>query len=485
MQGIIILGLGPGSPSQLTQEAWEVLNNADEIWLRTDQHPTIDAFPSSIKKIHSFDYLYEQSDSFDDVYSKIISKIIELGTSEMGVIYSVPGDPFIAEATSPEIARQAKELGIDLRIVNGLSFLEPTFSALGLDPFPQITLMDAMELSQLILPSFPVDKPVLIAQIYSKMIAAEVKTTLNSFYPDDHKVFLIHAAGTEKEVIENIPLYTMDRSKNIGLMTNLFVPPMDQFKSFEALQEVIARLRAPDGCPWDRAQTHQTLSRHLLEETYEVIEAMESDESGHMAEEFGDLLLQIILNAQIGSEEGEFNILNVITDIHDKLIRRHPHVFNNQKIDDIPGVLENWEKIKTSERIEENNIQGLLSGVPSMLPALIQAQEYQERAARIGFDWRNIDGVIDKIIEEVKEIKDSRNMDELAGEIGDLVFSLVNYSRWNDIDAEQALRKTNKKFKDRFSYVERITGEKGKSLSEMSMEEIEEIWQESKNVFPG
>jgi len=196
-------------------------------------------------------------------------------------------------------------------------------------------------------------------------------------------------------------------------------------------------------------------------------------------------LLQIILNAQIGSEEGEFNILNVITDIHDKLIRRHPHVFNNQKIDDIPGVLENWEKIKTSERIEENNIQGLLSGVPSMLPALIQAQEYQERAARIGFDWRNIDGVIDKIIEEVKEIKDSRNMDELAGEIGDLVFSLVNYSRWNDIDAEQALRKTNKKFKDRFSYVERITGEKGKSLSEMSMEEIEEIWQESKNVFPG
>ena len=177
--------------------------------------------------------------------------------------------------------------------------------------------------------------------------------------------------------------------------------------------------------------------------------------------------------------------MNVITDIHDKLIRRHPHVFNNQKIDDIPGVLENWEKIKTSERIEENNIQGLLSGVPSMLPALIQAQEYQERAARIGFDWRNIDGVIDKIIEEVKEIKDSRNMDELAGEIGDLVFSLVNYSRWNDIDAEQALRKTNKKFKDRFSYVERITGEKGKSLSEMSMEEIEEIWQESKNVFPG
>jgi tetrapyrrole methylase family protein / MazG family protein len=485
MPGIVILGLGPGNPSQLTHEAWEILNRADEIWLRTDQHPTVGSLPQSIKEIHSFDYLYEQNDSFDKVYSKIINEILKLGAREKGVIYAVPGDPFIAEATGPEIARKAKDMGLDLRIVNGLSFLEPTFSALGLDPFPQITLMDAMQLSQLILPPFPIDQPVLISQIYSKMIAAEVKTTLNSFYPDEHLVFLIHAAGTDKEVIENIPLYKIDRSKNIGLLTNLYVPPMKMKKSFETFQEVVARLRAPDGCPWDRAQTHHTLTQHLLEEAYEVIEVMEADDAEHMAEEFGDLLLQISLNAQIGSEDGEFNILDIITGIHDKLIRRHPHVFSEQKIADIPGVLENWEKIKTNERKQEKNNGGVLSGVPASLPALIQAQEYQERAARVGFDWKNIDGVIDKIIEEINELRDTHSQDELAGELGDLIFSLVNFSRWKNTDAESVLRKTNKKFKDRFSYVEQIVGKKGKVISEMSLQQLEDIWQASKAIYPG
>jgi tetrapyrrole methylase family protein/MazG family protein len=480
MPGIIILGLGPGNPAQLTREAWEVLNSADEIWLRTDHHPTVDIFPSSIKSIHSFDHIYDQSESFDLVYKMIVDEVIRLGMRENGVIYAVPGDPFIAEATSPEIARKAKEQGIGLRIVNGMSFLEPSFSALGLDPFPQITLMDAMELSQLIIPPFPIDRPVLISQIYSKLIAAEVKISLNSLFPDEHEVFLIHAAGTTDERVENIPLYEIDRNPNIGLLTNLYVPALVKQKSFESLQEVVARLRAPDGCPWDKEQTHQTLTSHLLEETYETIDAMESDDSIHMEEEFGDLLLQISLNAQIGNENGEFNIIDIITGIHDKLIRRHPHVFSNVEVEGIPGVLENWEKIKNEERNNKESNEGMLSGVPKTLPSLVQAQEYQERAARVGFEWNNIDGVIDKINEEIKELQLTNNDEELESEMGDLIFSLVNYSRWKDINAESALRRTNKKFKDRFSYIERIVIERGRNISNMTLDELEELWQESK-----
>jgi len=485
MSGIIILGLGPGNPLHLSLEAWEVINQAEEIWLRTKKHPIINAFPPTLKKIQSFDHLYESGDSFDSVYSEIITEVIRLGKRKQGVIYAVPGDPFIAETTSPAIAVRARQLGLDLRIVNAMSFLEPTFGALGMDPFPQTTLMDAMELSQLIIPPFPIDKPVLITQIYSQLIAAEVKTTLNSFYSDEHEVTLIHAAGTEKHMIEKIPLYMIDRSSNIGLMTSLFVPGMDIGISFEAFQEVIAKLRSLDGCPWDRAQTHQTLTQNLIEEAYEVIEAMEAGDSSHMAEEFGDLLLQITLNAQIGFENGEFNMVDIVTGIHDKLIRRHPHVFGEKKIAEISDVLETWEKIKSDERNDANDKdKGLLTGVPAALPALIQAHEIQERASRVGFDWKNIEGVIDKIIEEVNELKEVNNQEELISEIGDLLFALVNYSRWKDANAETALRGTNKKFINRFSYIERTIRDKGKIISEMTPEELEEIWQEAKKTYP-
>lgn len=486
MAGITILGLGPGNPMQLSLEAWEVLKNAEEIWLRTEKHPTIIAFPPSLKNVHSFDHLYETSDSFTCVYSEIIKEVIRLGKRKQGVIYAVPGDPFIAETTSPQIASRARELGIELRIVSGMSFLEPTFAALGIDPFPQTTLMDAMELSQLLLPPFPIDKPVLITQIYSQLIAAEVKATLNSFYSDEQEVILIHAAGTEEQLIEKIPLYLIDRSSNIGLMTNLFVPVIDSGVSYETFQEVIARLRGPDGCPWDRKQTHKTLTQNLIEEAYEVIEAMEEDDPSQMAEEFGDLLLQITLNAQIGFENGEFNMIDILTGIHDKLIRRHPHVFGDMKTEDISNVLETWEKIKASERNKSDKLeQGLLTGIPSALPALIQAQEIQERAARVGFDWENIEGVIEKIVEEVKEISEVKNQDELEGELGDLLFAIVNYSRWKETSAEAALRRTNKKFKNRFSYIERMVNNKGKEISAMSLDELEEIWQEAKKTYQG
>ena len=487
MSGITLLGLGPGDPSKLTREAWEVLSSADEIWLRTSQHPAVAGLPSTLK-VFSFDELYEKGESFEAVYAAIVEKVLELGGRQQGVVYAVPGDPFVAEATCPVIAQRARTLGLPLRIVSGLSFLEPVFAALGLDPYPRLALMDALELSQEHVPAFPPDMPVLIAQIYSQMVAAEVKMTLDAVYPDEHPVRLVHAAGTKDEIVEEIPLYAIDRSPHIGLLTALYVPPLGEGTSFEAFQEIVASLRAPDGCPWDREQTHASLRPHLLEEAYETLAALDSGDPAKMAEEFGDLLLQIVLNAQIASEAGEFGMADVLKGIYDKIIRRHPHVFGDLKIEGVQGILQNWEKLKASERETNGEAgKGLLDGVPLALPALIQAQEYQDRAARVGFDWPQIEGVLDKIAEEIQEVKEATlkergqaNGEELSDELGDLFFALVNLARWKKVDAESALRATNLRFKRRFAHVEQGAREQGKKVSELSLDEMESLWQEAK-----
>ncbi|MBI3739919.1 MAG: nucleoside triphosphate pyrophosphohydrolase, partial [Chloroflexi bacterium] len=206
MPGITLLGLGPGDPNQLTREAWEMLSSAKEIYLRTRQHPTILGLPPAVK-VYSFDDLYEDGESFDEVYAAIVKKILELGRRDEGVIYAVPGHPLVAEATCPEIARLARDEGLAVRVVEALSFLEPTFSALGLDPYPRLTLFDALTIGQSHVPAFAPDSPVLIAQIYSRVVASEVKSTLTSIYPDEHRVKLIHAAGTKDQLVEDLALY--------------------------------------------------------------------------------------------------------------------------------------------------------------------------------------------------------------------------------------------------------------------------------------
>jgi len=482
MPGITLLGLGPGDPHQLTREAWEVLSSADEVYLRTRQHPTVNGIPSSVD-IHSFDELYENGDSFDEVYATITQQVLALGRRTEGVIYAVPGHPFVAESTCPEIARLARAEGLSLRVVEGLSFIEPTFSALGLDPFPRLTLFDALTLSQAHVPAFAPDTPVLIAQIYSRLVASEVKSTLTAIYPDKHPVKLVHNAGTQGQIVEHLALFEIDRSQHISLQSVLFVPSLGEGTSLEGFQEIVAHLRAPNGCPWDKEQTHDSLRKHMLEESYEAIASIDSGDFTAMREEFGDLLLQIMLNSQIASEEGEFTFNDVVKGIYDKIIRRHPHVFGEVKVDGVEGVLTNWEKLKEGERKSEGKLEkGILDGVPIALPALSQAQEYQDRAARVGFDWPEIDGVLDKVREEIVEIKNAGTDGELASEIGDLFFALVNLARWKRVDSESALRGTNIKFKKRFSYVEQGAKKLGKNLSDMKLEEMDGLWNEAKRM---
>jgi len=477
---IIILGLGPGDPGLLTRRAWEIISSIEEIYLRTDKHPTISGFPKGLV-IHSFDHFYEEDIPFQQVYQQIAAEIINQAKKTPGVVYAVPGDPFVAESTPAMILTQAKLENLSVEIIPGVSFLEPTFAALQMDPLPKLTIIDALDLQDTHFPPFPPDQPALIIQLYSTEIASNVKLTLMALFPNDHDVFLIHDAGTDSEIIEQIPLFELDRSSKIKNRSSALIPPLDHGTSLESFQEIIAHLRAPDGCPWDQEQDHQSLRPNLLEETYETLEAIDANDPIKMQEEFGDLLLQIILHAQIASEYGEFTMSDVTRGIYLKIVQRHPHVFEDLKLDQPDDVIKNWERIKAEERRMNGEIdKSLLDGVPGSLPSLTQAQTYQKRAARMGFDWEDLKGVLEKIPEEIQEINNAEKQEDLVREIGDLLFSVVNVARWLKIDAESALRDANRRFKGRFTLVEEKARAEGRELSEMSYEELDKLWEQAK-----
>lgn len=484
--GITILGLGPGDPQHLTRQAWDWLNNCGEVYLRTKQHPTVAALPENLEQ-HSFDALYENSQRFEEVYEEIVKRILELGARPQGVTYAVPGDPYVAESTGPEIVRRARAQGIPVRVMCAPSFLEPTFSALEIDPFPDLVMIDAMQLAARHHPLFPPTLPALIAQVYNRRIAAEVKLTLSEVYPDEYAVVLVHAAGTPAQLVEHLKLYEIDRSEHVGLLTSLYVPPLPADSSFEAFQDLVAHLRAPEGCPWDREQSHASLRTSLLEETYEVLAALDAQDMEALCEELGDLQMQIVMHAQIASEEGEFRMSDVLSGIHRKIVFRHPHVFGEVKVDGTSGVLVNWEKLKAAERKAkgQDGEKGLLDGVPKTYPALSQAQAYQSRAARVNFDWTEIDGVLQKVHEELKEVADAPDAEHRASELGDLLFAVVNLVRWYKVDAESALRETNLRFQRRFSHVEKRVKENGRQLGELSLAELDVYWDEAKRLEKG
>jgi tetrapyrrole methylase family protein / MazG family protein len=339
----------------------------------------------------------------------------------------------------------------------------------------KLILLEAGTLAEAHVPPYPPDMPVLFTGIDSKAIASQLKNVLLTIYPNDYSVFSV--VGGISNVIRLDAVDALEPSTG----TCLYIPPLGEGTSFESFAEIVAHLRAPYGCPWDREQTHQSLRKHLLEESYEAITAIDSGDFADMREEFGDLLLQVVLQSQIANEEGQFNVSQVIQGIHSKIVRRHPHVFGDVKLEGVQGVLVNWEKLKEKERSDKKVEKGLLDGVPAALPALSQAQEYQDRAARVGFDWPEIDGVLDKLREEVEEVKNAESDFELASEIGDLFFALVNVARWKSVDAESALRGTNLKFKKRFRYLEQTAKKRGRILAEMKLEEMDALWNEAKH----
>jgi tetrapyrrole methylase family protein/MazG family protein len=459
-KGITIVGLGPGEPGLLTIEAQQVLKSAHEIYLRTRRHPTVEALPPSAV-VHSFDDVYERADTFGEVYAEIASRVVELGNRAAGVIYAVPGHPLVGEASVQRILALAVQSGLTVRIVEGLSFAEPVCTRLKLDPLNGLQIADATELAMRHYPEFNPDLPLLVGQLYSRDLAADVKLVLMMLYPDDHETTLIRAVGTEDEALCVIPLFELDRGQEIDHLTSLYVPPLSEPGSLSAFQEVVARLRAPGGCPWDREQTHRSLRPYLLEETYEVLQALDSEDITCLKEELGDLLLQILLHTQIAIEQGEFKMADVVSHIVAKLERRHPHVFGQVQVANAQEVLVNWERIKSEERNHERE-EGIAAGVPHSLPALARAQALQRRAARLGLDWPHVDAVRSKVEEEWQELREAEG-DARESQLGDLMFSLVNLASWLQLDAESALREAVVRFERRFSDMEREGAAQGQS----------------------
>jgi tetrapyrrole methylase family protein/MazG family protein len=269
--------------------------------------------------------------------------------------------------------------------------------------------------------------------------------------------------------------------RNSQILTGGYILPEQESDSFAVLKEIIAKLRGPDGCPWDRKQTHASLRPYLVEECYEVLQSLEDGAPQKLCEELGDLLLQIMLHAQIAAEAGQFNIDDVVRGISDKLIHRHPHVFGGEKVQDAGEVEQNWQALKQEEREER---ESLLAGVPDQMPALASSQSIQRRVAGVGFDWEKVEEIIDKLAEEVAEIKQSPDQQERAKEFGDLLFTLANVARRLDIDLEMSLRSANQRFCRRFACMEELCRERGLDFGSLSLDEQNALWGEAKQTCP-
>lgn len=478
MSHITIVGLGPGAFEQLTQEAVTVLAQAAEVWLRTARHPVVPHLPKG-PAIHSFDSLYEKAGTFEEVYATIAQQVLALGARAEGVVYAVPGHPLVGEATVTHILKAVRESAVPARVVPGLSFIEPTLTALALDALDGLQIVDALDIVGAHHPALNPDMPVLIAQVYSRAVASDLKLVLMNLYPDEHQTALVDAAGTAAETVTWGPLYEIDRRDPTPL-TSLYVAPLPSIGGFERFLETVAHLRSPEGCPWDREQTHASLRENLLEETYEVLEAIDREDDDALREELGDLLLQVVLHAQMAGEDGVFQMADVIAGIDSKLKRRHPHVWGVVQVAGAQEVTVNWEIIKREERKNKaSEHRFLLDGVPKTLPALAQAYAYSSRAARVGLDEIAIAADVAHIQQVSMAFLASYPAADQSAALGEALFAIVRCALRLEVDPEDALREANFRFARRMRNVEQAAQQQNVTLALLDGEEKSRLWRES------
>lgn len=479
MMGIKIVGLGPGDSRLMTRQAWEALLGADTVYLRTDRHPAVNDLPASLNRV-SFDAYYEEYDTFDDIYERIVEVLISAG-KQKPVIYAVPGHPFVGESTVTALVTRAEQERIPLSIVPGLSFVEPVLAAVKMDGLSGLQLFDAIEMTTFKYPPVSADLPLLLGQVYSRLLASELKMVLSAVFPDEHAVFLVHAAGTKQEIVESLPLYAIDRSRHIDHLTSLFVPPLPYKATLPALAETVAVLRSPGGCPWDQEQTPRSMRATFLEEVAEILDALDAGDQESLREELGDLLYHLVMQVQLAAESGAFSLSDVIAGIEAKLKRRHPHVWGDWEVADSAEVLRNWELLKRAEK--NNSARSLLDSVPKALAALAQSQKIQGRVREVGFDWPAIDGVYEKLTEELEELKAAESADERNDELGDALFVMANLAQWLGIDAESALREANSRFSRRFRALESLLAERGLQWEQLDLPALDALWEEVKETL--
>jgi len=480
---IKVVGLGPGAKEALTLGALEVLKNASKVYLRTHKHPTVHYLRSLSVEFETYDDRYDTSENFDEVYASIAKDLVEKHDKYSEIAYAVPGHPLVAEKSVTLLLELCKAKGIEVEILPAVSFIDAMMESLKLDAVEGVKIIDAFDIKNQVL-----DKRIglIITQVYNKFIASEVKLALQEYYSEETEIFFVRAAGVKGlESTRRIFLYELDRQEDIDYLTSIYIPKdINNTKDFYDLISVMDTLRGENGCPWDLEQTHESLKRYLIEECYEVLEAIDEQDDDKLVEELGDVLLQVVFHARIAKEDGYFNINDIIKGICEKLISRHPHIFADVNVKDSEQVLENWENIKKKEKGFESHTE-VLKHVPKNLPALMRAEKVQKKAAAVGFDWEKVEDAMEKVLEELEEVKNAykgKNMAKILEEVGDLIFSSVNVSRFLDIDPENALNYTIDKFISRFEFIEKTAFKKGMRFEEMTLEQMDELWNEAKNI---
>ncbi|MDW8253788.1 MAG: nucleoside triphosphate pyrophosphohydrolase [Chloroflexota bacterium] len=468
---ITVVGLGPGGPEFVTRQAAAILTSAKRVYLRTRRHPAVAIIPPAVE-VETFDDDYDRAESFEALYETIVTRL--LTAAERGeVIYAVPGHPLVAERSVRLLQERASAVGQQVRIIAGMSFVEPVLTAVGLDPFAAgLQIVDAFQ------PDLDPFRPAIVGQLYDRRRAGLVKLALLERYPDEHQVALVFHAGLEEERVEWLPLYAIDRNDAIDHLTCLYLPPIPVLAgigSERTFDEVVHRLRRD--CPWDREQTHQSLRRYLIEETFEAVDALDSGDLVAYGHELGDVLLQVYLNAAIAEETAAFTIRDVYRWITAKLIRRHPHVFGDVAATTADQVEANWEKIKAAERADTGS---RLDGVPRSMPALSLANALQLRAAKAGFTWETIEGVWAQFDEELAELRAAASADDRFRELGDVLWMTAQLARWYGYDAEEVLRSAADRFRRRFAAMEELARQEGRMLEEYAPDELRALWRAAK-----
>lgn len=480
MGEIIIIGLGPGDFGLVTGQTLALLETGPALFLRTARHPAVAGLAERGIVFASYDSLYERYATFDEVYAAIAADVVARAGSGR-VVYAVPGSPAVAEKTVGLIREAAEAAGLGVTVLPAMSFLDLLYVRLGLDPVAGMTVTDAADIG-----SLPPDlgTPLVVTQVYNSRVASDTKLSLMELYPDDFPVTVASKLGLADEEIRTVPLFELDRQPAIDHLTSVYVPaPPRRAAAFslDPLVDVMARLRSPGGCVWDLEQSHRSLRRYIVEEVYEVLEAIDLADADKLCEELGDLLLQIVFHARIAEEAGAFSMQDVVDTVTEKMVRRHPHVFGEISVRDAAEVIVNWEKIKRREHPGER--PSVLDGVPKDLPGLMRAYKLQAKAAKVGFDWNSAAPVWDKIYEELDELKEAAaggTAAEVEGELGDVIFSIVNLARFFDSEPETALNVTNNKFIRRFAYVEAAVKARGQKWKNFTLEQLDTLWTEAK-----
>jgi tetrapyrrole methylase family protein / MazG family protein len=474
---VTIVGLGPGGPQYTTRETLAAISDHTHRFIRTTRHPSASLVGAAI----SFDDVYEAADTFADVYAEITERLVAAAGKHRQILYAVPGSPLVLERSVRHLRNDPR---VECIVLPAMSFLDVAFARLGIDPVEAgVRLIDGHEFATAAAGDHG---PMFVAHTHANWVLSDIKLAVEGATGDE-PVVILQRLGTPDENIVHTTWADLDRTVEADHLTCIYIPRLGSAvgESLVRFHQLARTLR--EQCPWDKQQTHESLVKYLLEETYEVVDALHSldpalpSSDSALIEELGDLLYQIEFHATIAEQEGRFTMVDVVEGIHDKLVRRHPHVFGSVRADDADTVVANWDAIKHAEKGRTS----VFDGVAMSQPSLSYAYHVQRKAAKVGFDWPDVDGALPKIAEEATELIEaiaSGDRGRIDDELGDLLFAVVNVARHLDVEPEAALRVATHKFRRRFERVEQLAAERQISLNDAELALLDDLWDQVKKA---